>query len=389
MVMVRFSIAVPVKSNPFSQEELCNWKLLSHFQNMLAGQLEGRPLTRTEQDPRRKLAADSYFSLHLFRLLNPVLNTMRSLCAASHFQKMQQEIGGCPVSLASFSEAQRLFEPAILERMVKDLAQEARGKVQFGDAQVRSAVEALTAVDGTIMRAVNRMAWAPAAGPGAAIRLHLHFSVFDQIPVDWSITPANVCERHEWKKKVQPGSFFVADRLYSEDHLLLKRLQKQGVHFVIRLLGNVTRKSLEPGRGLSSEDLKAGVVSDQLIALGNRPGGPILRVIEVRADGKILLLATTRRDLPAHLIALIYRYRWQIELFFKWFKTMLPCRHWIAESPEGVAIQIYTVMIASLLLMLWTGKRPTKRQMEALQLYWMGFISVEELAKALGLEKNQ
>jgi hypothetical protein len=68
---------------------------------------------------------------------------------------------------------------------------------------------------------------------------------------------------------------------------------------------------------------------------------------------------------------------------------MLPCRHWIAESPEGVAIQVYTLMIASLLLMLWTGRRPSKRQMEALRRYWMGFISEQDLTGALGLQKKR
>lgn len=372
-----------------SEDELCNWKLLSHFRRkLLAPRLKNRTRTRTEQDPRRKLVAESYFSLHLFRLFNPVLHSMRALCAASHFQKMQEEVCLAPVAPSSFSEGQHLFEAEILEQMVRALAQEARGKVQFGEGQVRAAVQTLTAVDGTVLRAVNRMTWAPAAGHGSAIRLHLHFSVFDQLPVDWSITPGKVCERKEWKKRIPPGSFFVADRLYSEDHLLLKQLHKRSVDFVVRLLGNVTRKALRPERELSDEDRKAGVISDRLQELGCRGGGPVLRIIEIHAEGKVLLLATTRMDLPAHLIGLIYRYRWQIELFFKWFKTMLPCKHWIAESPAGVAIQIYTVMIASLLLMLWTGRRPTKRQMEALRLYWMGFINEQELTQALGLQKN-
>lgn len=380
---------MPRAASPTTEEELCNWKLLTQFRKRLGRRLKIRTPTPSEKDPRRKLAADPYFCLHLFRLLNPVLSTMRALCAASRFEKMQEEVCSAPVSPGSFSEAQHLFSPQILEAIVRELAQEAQGRVQFGDARVRSAVQALTIVDGTVIRAVNRMTWAPAAGHGSAIRLHLHFSAFDQLPVDWSITPANVCERKEWKKKIGPNSFFVADRLYSEDHLLLKQLQKQGVHFVLRLLGNVTRKAAGPARPLSEEDKKAGVVSDQLEELGCRGGGPILRIVEVHAEGKVLLLATTRTDLPAHLIGLIYRYRWQIELFFKWFKTMLPCKHWIAESPAGVAIQIYSVMIASLLLLLWTGRRPTKRQMEALRLYWMGFISAEELTQALDLKKNQ
>jgi hypothetical protein len=380
---------VPGIACDFSEEELCNWKLLAHFRRILTRRQQGRPLSPSEKDPRRKLAANPYFSLHLFGLLNPVLKSMRGLCAASGFQKTQEEVCDAPVSPGSFSAGQHLFSPSVLEPMVRDLAQQAMGRVQFGDARVRAAVKALTAVDGTVLRAVNRMTWAPAAGHGSAIRLHLHFSVFDQCPVDWTITPGNVCERKVWKQKIKPGDFHVVDRLYSEDHLLLKQIKKKGADFVVRLLGNVIRTPVEAARALMEEDRKAGVISDQVVELGGQGGGPRLRVVEVHAEGKVLLLATTRQDLPAHLIALIYRYRWQIELFFKWFKTMLPCRHWIAESPAGVAIQIYTVMIASLLLMLWTGRRPTKRQMEALRLFWMGFISESELAAALGFQKNQ
>lgn len=371
-----------------TEGELRNWKLLERFRKILQPRLQAQSLTPSEEDPRRKLTAEGYFSLHMFRLFNPILNSMRSLCAASRFAKMR-EVCPEPVSLGSFSAGQHLFSPNVLEQIVRDLAQEAMGRLQFGEARVREAVRVLTAVDGTVMRAVNRMTWAPAAGHGSAIRLHLHFSVFDQCPTDWTITPANVCERKIWKQKIKAGDFFVVDRLYSEDHLLLKQIQKRGADFVVRLLSNVIRTPVDPPSGLSEEDQKAGVISDQRVELGGQGGGPQLRVIEVHADGKVLLLASTRLDLPAHLIALIYRYRWQIELFFKWFKTMLPCRHWIAESSEGVAIQVYTVMIASLLLMLWTGRRPSKRQMEALQLYCIGFIAESELAEALGLQKNQ
>jgi IS4 transposase len=83
------------------------------------------------------------------------------------------------------------------------------------------------------------------------------------------------------------------------------------------------------------------------------------------------------------MISLIYRQRWQIELFFKWIKTILNCRHWLAESPAGVQMQIYGVLIASLLLMLWTGQRPNKRRVEALQFYWLGLATEEDLVLLL------
>ena len=61
----------------------------------------------------------------------------------------------------------------------------------------------------------------------------------------------------------------------------------------------------------------------------------------------------------------------------------------MAESIEGMTLQIYCALIASVLLVLWTGRKPTKRQWEALQLYWIGYIDLEELVRSLGYGKNK
>jgi hypothetical protein len=61
----------------------------------------------------------------------------------------------------------------------------------------------------------------------------------------------------------------------------------------------------------------------------------------------------------------------------------------MAESIEGMTLQIYCALIASVLLVLWTGRKPTKRQWEALQLYWIGYVSLEELTQALKIQKNK
>ena len=111
--------------------------------------------------------------------------------------------------------------------------------------------------------------------------------------------------------------------------------------------------------------------------------------MRVEAEGHTFLLFTNLADLEAELVALIYRYRWQIELYFKWIKCVLGCRHWMAESLEGMTLQIYCALIASVLLVLWTGRKPTLRQWEALQLYWIGYIDLEELAQSLGFGKDK
>jgi hypothetical protein len=372
----------------FTQAQLRNWKLVEHFRSVLLPRLEALPKTRTERDPRRKLAADTYFSLFLLGMFNTTVTSMRGLVAATRFKKIKSI---CPHKIApsSFSEAQHLFSPEVLAEVIRDLAAQAKGMVEFGNREVRQAVETLTAVDGTVLRALNRMSWAPAAGFGCGVRLNLQFSVFDQVPLDWSITPSHKPEVKEWKKRCKRGAFYVGDRLYGADHLWLKQLQKKGVDFVVRFNGNVWRKAVGSARELTEADHNAGIVSDQIVELGCRGGGPILRVIEIKASDQTILLATTREDLSAELIGQIYSYRWQIELFFKWLKTMLPCKHWMAESASGVTIQIYCAMIAALLLLLWTGQRPTKRQMEALRFYWSGFIDEEELLEVLSSQKIQ
>jgi IS4 transposase len=91
------------------------------------------------------------------------------------------------------------------------------------------------------------------------------------------------------------------------------------------------------------------------------------------------LLATNLLSLPAETIALLFSLRWQIELFFRWFKCVLGCNHLVALSKNGLTIQIYCALIASLLVTLWTGRKPTKRTFEMITLHFMGWASDEEL----------
>jgi hypothetical protein len=85
-------------------------------------------------------------------MLNPVITSMRSLCHVSHCRKIRQ-VSAAPFSPAAFSEGQHVFDPGILEKVVRQLAQENQGRGQAGHARVRQALAALTAVDGTVLRA--------------------------------------------------------------------------------------------------------------------------------------------------------------------------------------------------------------------------------------------
>jgi len=369
---------------PLAEAQLHNWKLLPQFQRRLAPRL-ARAGASAAAD--HQLTASDYFSLQLFALLNPALKSARSLCVASRFRRVQQEVCRQPVKLASFSEMQHVCDPELLADLLRELATQALPT--FGDARVRAQVGELIANDGTLLPALPRMAWALWQNPqNRAGKLHLEFSVWRQVPAEFTVTPANTCERRVWKTKLRKGVCYVNDRNYSHDYRLIQTVQASAASFVLRLHNNTVLEKLGPARPLTAADRQAGVVEDVRVRLGGQPDGPVGRLVRVEADGHVFLLFTNRDDLDAELVALIYRYRWQIELFFKWIKCILGCRHWLAESPAGLTIQIYCALIAAVLLVLWTGRQPTKRQWEALQLYWLGWVSLEELSEVLAAQKK-
>jgi hypothetical protein len=205
----------------FTVAQLSNWKLLEEFQRRLQPVLDQAPPTPTEQDPRRKLLSADYFSMMLFALLNPVLKTTRAISAASQFERRQAEVCGRPVSLGSFSAMQHLVEPELLAGLLRSLAAEAQPV--FGDERVRTQVKELIANDGTLLPALPRRAWALwQDAQNRAGKLHLEFSVWREVPVEFTVTHGNASERAVWKEKLRAGACYVNDRNYSHDYRLIK-----------------------------------------------------------------------------------------------------------------------------------------------------------------------
>jgi len=96
-------------------------------------------------------------------------------------------------------------------------------------------------------------------------------------------------------------------------------------------------------------------------------------------QGEMLLIATDRFDLEADVIALIFKHRWMIEIFFRFFKHVLGCRHLLSYNQNGIELQTYAAIIACMLIALWTGRRPTIRTYEMLCWYFTGMADEEEL----------
>lgn len=373
-----------------SQRDLGRWKLVEDFREALASAAKEYPLHPTFSDPERLLSFSDYLSLFLFGLLNPVVRTMRGLCAATHLERMQHDLCQRPVSPGSFSATQHLLEPELLEQVFVDLSGQLAARSP-GDR--RLATHKWMAHDGTLWRALPRMHWALYGvgrnGDSHGVKLHLSFHLLKDTPERATVRRGKDCERKVWQEHWQAGDGYIGDRYFGEDYRLFGRLEARSCVYVVRLREQAVIQ-VEEELAVSAADRKAGVVRQVWARLGAREKTRSVRVrlVWVEADGHQLLLVTNLgpESLPAELVSLLYRKRWQVELFFRWIKCILGCRHWLAESPQGVTIQVYLALIAAVLLQLYVGKRPTRRMMELIQFYLLGIASLKELTAGLHRE---
>jgi hypothetical protein len=342
--------------------------------------------TQRDRAGNRQLFYDQYAALVLLYFFNPVLTSLRSLQQASGLDKVQQALGCSRTSLGSLSAAARVFDAAALQEIITELAGRVPDPALPAEHQ---ALKDLTAVDGSLLPALPRMAWALwLDNDHRAAKMHLAFEVLRGIPVRVTVTEGNGSENQQLRALLQAGRLYVIDRGYAE-YQLFQDIHDAGSSFIGRLRDNAVWTVIAD-RPVSAAARAAGVQRDLLVHLGGPQSGAVfkqpLRVIVVatgkrdaRGNPEVLLLATDRLDLAAELVALAYRFRWAVELFFRWFKCILGCQHLLSTCRNGVTIQVYLAVIASLLVSLWTGRKPTKRTFEMLCLYFSGWASEAEV----------
>ena len=375
---------VAKKKREIRAEDLEGFK----YFKILAPFLEKLHTIGTERDRagNRELFFDQYGSLTLLYFFNPILTSLRGIQQASALKKVQKVLGVSRASLGSLSEASQVFDAHVLKEVIAELAAQVQPVAPINDLK---GLEGLTAVDGSLVRALPKMAWALWVDEkNRAARMHVVFEVLRGIPVKVSMTQGNASETKQLRGMLEPGRLYVADRGYTE-YRLFQEIIDVGSSFIFRIRDGLAYTVIEE-RPLSAEAKDARVQRDRIVRLGGERNGSViedpLRLIEIdtgetdaKGAPKILLLVTDRMDLDAELVALGYRFRWSVELFFRWFKCILGCRHLLSQSENGVEIQVYVAIIASLLISLWTGRKPTKRTFEMICFYFSGWADEEEL----------
>lgn len=364
----------------------------------------------------RQLHMDEYCLLVLLFLFNPMARSLRAIQQASELRKVQRKLGCLRASLGSLSEATEVFEPERLKEIIAELGEQLQPLAN--DPRLNDVRHVVTLVDGTLLKGLPVLVRAAlvdsrAAKAKAKWRLHTQFDLAHGVPIRIDLTEGNAGgeadERAVLQRTLDKGHCYVADRGYAK-FALFNAISAAESSYVCRLRDN-SRYNVEEERPLTADDIEAGVVRDAVVSLGeyqgakDRPDHPVRLVVvkttphEKRgrsgggstgpATGGLLLVATNLLDLPAWIIALLYRYRWTIEIFFRFFKHVLGCRSLLSHDPVGIEIQTYCAIIACMLISLWTGRKPTLRTYEMICYYFTGLAEEDELLAHLAKLQKQ
>ena len=239
---------------------------------------------------------------------------------------------------------QTVFEQTLLKCQELVSSQGGRKKFRFKNK--------LYSLDATVIDlCLSAFDWAKFRRTKGAIKLHLLLDHDGCLPCygvlsDGKTHEIRVARTLEWP----PGSIVVMDRGYV-DYRFLDSLEDRGVFFVTRLKDkaafSVEAEVCAP---------KGNIRADQMISLpGSGRNAKALRlfrrvVVWDEAGEREIVLLTNNLKLAASTIAAIYKARWQIELFFKAIKQNLKIKTFVGTSPNAVRIQIWTALIAILLL---------------------------------------
>lgn len=346
--------------------------------------------TAHDKANNRQFFCDQYVGLLLLYFFNPTVRTLRGMRKLTDLGSVQRRLKCQRVSLSSLSEAGSAFDAEPVREIFKELSAHMPATRMLNQHE---ALRTLTAVDGSLLPALPRMIWALWLNEHHhAAKLHLHFEVARSIPVDASITNGQGSEVRQLRQHLQAGRLYVLDRGYACQDLLVD-IQAARASYIVRVkecTAFTTARQLPIPPNASA----AGVVRDVIVErLGSghhkRKIFQPVRLVEIQTDASRLVLLTDQLEMPADLIALAYRYRWSIELFFRWFKCILGCRHLLGESLNALSIQVYAGLIASLLLSIWANQKPTRRTFEMVCHYMAGWATEEELQQHLNENSKQ
>jgi hypothetical protein len=366
----------------------------------------------------RELHFDDYVLLVLLWMFNPIIDSLNTLQRLAGLEEVQKKLGIKRFSVGSFSESCRVFDPSLLKVVVGQLFKELNPVGRH--AMFKGLPGAIELVDGTLLRTLRSVVeamWMPGTNGKDSHRthawkLHLNFDVDHHVPVSWELTDARgrgaSDEKNALRRRLAADRTYVMDRYYAQ-FKLFNEIHAIGSHYVCRVRDNSIYEVVKENP-LAAADVESGVISDQIVKMGlgsksdARPDHAI-RLIRVKmtphrkrgkyaggsngppSDG-VLRIATNLLEVPAEVMAFLYQYRWTLEIFIRFFKQILGCRHLLSTKREGIEIQIYAAIICSMLVNILTGQKPNKWRVQLMSFYLGGWASDADVLRELNKPDN-
>ena len=338
----------------------------------------------------RKLFYDELVTAYLLAFFNP---TLRSLRAIADFTRDEHRH---PRRLcrSTMSDAQTLMDAKLLEPLIRQL-QARLPQLGQTDGQLARLLKQVQLVDGSFFDSAATVTWAlrdrKRRHDGAMVthshaRLDLRLCGATLLPTHAQVNGKGTSEAAAACEAIDAGVIYVADRGL-ENLRYMQRLLDANADFVLRVTGRPNFQSRQD-QPLDADDVAAGVLSDGIGRLTGSPHTRAARVVpqqelrevvvfDQKNPDKPIRLLTSLLDVPARIIALLYRWRWQIELFFRWLKVHAHFEHLISRSQNGMTLGFYVAVIAVLLMYLRTGRPMSKYAFNLLSYVAAGQGSIE------------
>lgn len=279
---------------------------------------------------------------------------LRSISDSLKAGDMKQAIGLNEISASQISRRLNTLPTEALQVLARDLITQYQFKK--GTTILRKTIGRLYLIDSsTISLCLSTYNWAVFRKEKGGVKLHLRLEFHEDgvLPDCAVITEAKPSDKTQMDALVlrDPDAINVFDRGYI-DYKKFDAYCENGVRFVSRLKKNAAVEVVKRCKVKASSQ----ITNDCVVCLGNKGTTKMkhpLRLIQtIDTEGNPFVIVTNVFDLTAEEISVIYRNRWQIELFFKWIKQNLMMKHFYGMSRQAVTNQIFIALITYCLLML-------------------------------------
>jgi len=254
--------------------------------------------------------------------------------------------GRC-VNLSTIARANASRDYRIFEEFAMYLVSYARRIRANAEFEVKTEGNIYAFDSSTISLCLSVFWWATYKRAAGAVKIHTLFDVRTQIPCFMLVTPASTNDIKAMEHiPYEKGSFYVFDRGYNS-FADLYRIHRLEAFFIFRANDNLKFKRIY-SRYCDEKSVKCDQVG--VFSTGKSPNLYPEKLRKIRyydaGSDKEFISLTNNLTLKAHEIALLYKNRWQIELFFKWIKQHLKVKSFWGHTENAVKIQLYCAIIA-------------------------------------------